>query len=128
MDEKTDLLPHTQEDIEAAPPQQTMARRVISQSRLQMAGIVFLFSLFWLASRTFSCNHEHLDVDTKVPVDVHIMSKCPDARDCLKELVLPAMANVSDKVDFRLSFIGRYVIYTNLRVEKNKKHGLTSTL
>jgi hypothetical protein len=37
------------------------------------------------------------------------MSKCPDARDCLKKLVLPAMANVSDKVDFRLSMIGRYV-------------------
>jgi hypothetical protein len=106
MDEKADLLPHTQEDIKASPPHQTMARRIISQSRLQMAGIAFLFSLLWLASRTFSCQHEHLEVDTKVPVDVHIMSKCPDARDCLKELVLPTMANVSDKVDFRLSFIG----------------------
>jgi hypothetical protein len=34
------------------------------------------------------------------------MSKCPDARDCLQMMVLPAMANVSDKVDFTLSYIG----------------------
>jgi hypothetical protein len=33
-------------------------------------------------------------------------SKCPDARDCLKKLVVPAMSDVSDKVDFKLSFIG----------------------
>jgi hypothetical protein len=36
-------------------------------------------------------------------------SKCPDARACLQKLVLPTMANVSDEVDFRLSFIGKYV-------------------
>jgi hypothetical protein len=44
---------------------------------------------------------------TKVPLEVHIMSKCPDARDCLEDLVVPAMANVSDKVDFKMSFIGK---------------------
>lgn len=73
-----------------------------------MAGAALFVSLFWLAT-TWSCpgEHKHLEVDTKVPVDVHIMSKCPDARDCLQKLVLPAMANVSDKVDFRLSMIGR---------------------
>lgn len=42
-----------------------------------------------------------------VPLDVHIMSKCPDAKDCLQQLVLPAMEKISDKVDFQLSFIGR---------------------
>lgn len=36
-----------------------------------------------------------------------IRSKCPDARDCLEQLVLPTMANLSDKADFRLSFIGK---------------------
>ena len=45
---------------------------------------------------------------TKVPLEAHIMSKCPDARDCLKELVVPAMEAIVDKVDFRLSFIGEY--------------------
>lgn len=37
-------------------------------------------------------------------------SKCPDARACLQKLVMPTMANISDKVDFRLSFIGQYVL------------------
>ncbi|KAF1348598.1 hypothetical protein BDV97DRAFT_297473 [Delphinella strobiligena] len=42
----------------------------------------------------------------RVPLEAHIMSKCPDARDCLHDLVLPAMMNVSHYVDFKLSFIG----------------------
>lgn len=45
-----------------------------------------------------------------VPLEAHIMSKCPDARDCLRDLIIPAMERISDKVDFRLSFIGTYVI------------------
>ncbi|CAK1357956.1 hypothetical protein CB0940_07382 [Cercospora beticola] len=43
---------------------------------------------------------------TRVPLEAHIMSKCPDAKDCLHDLILPAMQKVSDKVDFRLSYIG----------------------
>jgi hypothetical protein len=43
----------------------------------------------------------------KVPLEAHIMSKCPDARDCLQKLVVPAMEQISDKVDFKLSYIGR---------------------
>lgn len=46
-------------------------------------------------------------VDNKVPLEAHIMSKCPDARDCLQKLVVPAMEQISDKVDFELSFIAR---------------------
>ncbi|KAL8927358.1 MAG: hypothetical protein Q9172_001437 [Xanthocarpia lactea] len=34
------------------------------------------------------------------------MSKCPDARDCLRDLVVPAMEQVVDLVNFTLSFIG----------------------
>lgn len=34
------------------------------------------------------------------------MSKCPDAKDCLKDMVLPAMMRVIDKVNFTLSYIG----------------------
>ncbi|KAK1762271.1 hypothetical protein QBC33DRAFT_288897 [Phialemonium atrogriseum] len=41
-----------------------------------------------------------------VPLEAHIMSKCPDARDCLRDMVLPAMMRVHDKVNFTLSFIG----------------------
>ena len=40
-------------------------------------------------------------------------SKCPDAADCIRELIIPTMQNVSsDKVDFRLSFIGKYVLHS----------------
>lgn len=42
----------------------------------------------------------------RVPLEAHIMSKCPDARDCLQKLVLPTMQRVSEKVDFKLSYIG----------------------
>lgn len=41
-----------------------------------------------------------------VPLEAHIISKCPDTRDCLRELLLPAMIQVHDKVDFRLTYIG----------------------
>lgn len=41
-----------------------------------------------------------------VPLEAHIMSKCPDAKICLEELVVPAMEHVVDMVNFRLSYIG----------------------
>ena len=44
---------------------------------------------------------------SKVALEAHIMSKCPDARDCLHDLILPTMQRVSDKVDFRLEYIGK---------------------
>ena len=47
---------------------------------------------------------------TLVPLEAHIMSKCLDARDCLQDLVVPAMEQVVNKVDFTLSFIGSYVV------------------
>jgi len=43
----------------------------------------------------------------KIPLEAHIMSKCPDAKDCLKDLIVPAMEKISDIVDFQLSYIGR---------------------
>jgi hypothetical protein len=42
-----------------------------------------------------------------VPLEAHIMSKCPDAKTCLEKLVVPAMEKIVDKVDFRLSYIGK---------------------
>lgn len=45
--------------------------------------------------------------EKKIPLEAHIMSKCPDAKDCLQKLVLPAMEQISAKVDFKLSFIAR---------------------
>ena len=51
----------------------------------------------------------HSNQSTLVPLEAHIMSKCPDACDCLHDLVVPAMERISENVDFRLSFIGRSV-------------------
>ncbi|KAK0989926.1 hypothetical protein LTS01_008716 [Friedmanniomyces endolithicus] len=42
----------------------------------------------------------------RVPLEAHIMSRCPDARDCLHDMILPAMQKISHKVDFKLSYIG----------------------
>ena len=70
-------------------------------------------------SNLFTSNHTGL-----VPLEAHIMSKCPDARDCLRDLVVPAMERIVDKVDFRLSYIGS--------VDENDtvhcKHGATECL
>lgn len=44
-----------------------------------------------------------------VPLEAHIISKCPDTRDALRELILPAMQQIADKVDFKLTYIGTYV-------------------
>lgn len=41
-----------------------------------------------------------------VPLEAHIISKCPDTRDCLRELLLPAMIQVHEKVNFTLTYIG----------------------
>lgn len=49
----------------------------------------------------------------KVALEAHIMSKCPDAQDCLQQLVVPTMEQASDLVDFELSFIAKYVLQTN---------------
>jgi hypothetical protein len=101
-DAKEPLLPQTQED---AMPRRPSAKRF---SRFHATAIAILLGVFWLAT-TWKCEHHHGEDETgtKVPLEVHIMSKCPDARDCLQKLVLPAMQNVSAKVEFRLSFIGK---------------------
>ncbi|KAL3467904.1 hypothetical protein BJX64DRAFT_124718 [Aspergillus heterothallicus] len=59
---------------------------------------------------THDDNHESsmnpiLADSERIPFEAHIMSKCPDARDCIRELVVPTMERVGDKVDFELSFI-----------------------
>ncbi|KAF4973727.1 hypothetical protein FZEAL_9254 [Fusarium zealandicum] len=46
--------------------------------------------------------------DKLVSLEAHIISKCPDTRDALRELILPVMQRVYDKVNFTLSYIGRY--------------------
>ena len=52
-------------------------------------------------SNNAKSNQTHL-----VPLEAHVMSKCPDAKTCLEKLVVPAMEQVVDMVTFRLSYIG----------------------
>ncbi|KAL2820580.1 ankyrin repeat-containing domain protein [Aspergillus cavernicola] len=93
--------------------------RIITRT-VTFLGIVscLLLTLHWLpitfpSFKLFSCRyhaqsatHEpSFDDVGRVPFEAHIMSKCPDARDCIRELVVPTMEQVSDKVDFELSFI-----------------------
>ncbi|KAH8678738.1 hypothetical protein BGZ60DRAFT_360800, partial [Tricladium varicosporioides] len=81
-----------------------------------VAFIYFIFSLRTRIPTVFRpCGKHNVQVGdatpfpaggSLVPLEAHIMSKCPDAQDCLKLLVLPAMMQVVDKVNFTLSFIG----------------------
>ena len=60
-------------------------------------------------------NHTRL-----VPLEAHVMSKCPDAKICLEELIVPAMEQVVDMVDFRLSYIGSVDANDNLRTYRSR--------
>ncbi|KAF7174008.1 hypothetical protein CNMCM5623_006266 [Aspergillus felis] len=57
----------------------------------------------------------------KVPFEVHIESRCPDARDCLQKLVVPTYWQVKDNVDFRISYVGQ--IWKEPRKEVTCQHG-----
>lgn len=91
----------------ARPVLDTYFRRVLPAS--------FIILVLWtLVRATFIENHHWCpgkslqSKETLVPLEAHIMSKCPDAKDCLEKLVVPSMVNISDKVNFTLSYIGRY--------------------
>jgi hypothetical protein len=44
----------------------------------------------------------------RVPLEAHIMSKCPDAKDCIIDLVVPTMSQLDPAmVNFTLSYIGQ---------------------
>ncbi|ORX96902.1 hypothetical protein BCR34DRAFT_175153 [Clohesyomyces aquaticus] len=121
MDSKSPLLPRTR-----SPSPMPRRHRF---RRFHAAAFVFVLGLFWLAVN-WQCtdpthNHGGEATADKVPLEVHIMSKCPDARDCLQKFVLPAMQNVSDKVVFRLSFIGQT---TDSDDGVQCKHGQTECL
>lgn len=78
--------------------------RVVFFSFLAIITLLPLSAMFAVGLMDDDPMEEYLP--RRVPLEAHIMSKCPDARDCLHDLVLPAMMNVSHYVDFKLSFIG----------------------
>lgn len=68
--------------------------------------IFMVFCLVVIANDWASGDFDEGIFIKEVPLEAHIMSKCPDARDCLRELILPTMQKVEGKVDFKLSYIG----------------------
>lgn len=122
--EEKRLLEHADQqdhasDLEAsAHPSAPRSRTSYAQGILTIALAIFAFSLLRpliLGTLDYSgCtlgSHGEINRSSngKVNLEAHIMSKCPDARDCLRDLVVPAMANISDEVNFSISYIGKQV-------------------
>lgn len=125
-------LPDTTVSTVSSQPEKEREEEESFGSRL-IAGLKRILATVWLCFAVYlfahvffpDVNFSHLDVVSwpssrchgsvpgnvadshKVSLDTHVMSKCPDARDCLRQLVVPAMEQVSDMVDFDLSFIAR---------------------
>ncbi|KAH6645351.1 hypothetical protein BKA67DRAFT_584833 [Truncatella angustata] len=55
------------------------------------------------------CLKQPLATETveRVPLEIHIITKCGNARTALTDLLLPTIERVYDKVDFRLSIVAR---------------------
>lgn len=76
-------------------------------------GVICLFGSFMVGGMLFLLGYAILFEDPnamtprRVELEAHVMSKCPDTRDCLRDLVLPAMQQVAPYVDFTLSYIGK---------------------
>ena len=87
-------------------------RLLLLLSWLAFAGWYYLPHRPALVLPSPSSHEQAAATNELVPLEAHIMSKCPDAKDCLRDLVLPAMQKVHGKVNFTLSFIGTYVITT----------------
>lgn len=83
-----------------------------------LPAIITLVATFTLFRSLFVCDHHYRPdgsessaleepSSNKIELEAHGMSRCPDYADCLRELIVPTMIQVGDKVNFTLSFIGR---------------------
>ena len=84
----------------------TRVNRAILAVVATIGGAMIAMMLCLIVYAAFFDPEETAMVPRRVPLEAHIMSKCPDAQDCLREMILPAMQNVSSYVDFKLSYIG----------------------
>ena len=129
MEEK--FYPRRRRTSSSIYPHQVMRRRflvlaILLLSTLYFSGAVSFHSLTWQWRQNFIISKHagqakmdgaindqvqptNQSTREKVALEAHIMSKCPDARDCLRDLVVPSMEKVADLVDFQLSFIGECV-------------------
>ncbi|EHK43338.1 hypothetical protein TRIATDRAFT_301200 [Trichoderma atroviride IMI 206040] len=106
MDEKHQHLP---QPMNMDPPR---ASTIFAKARRLLLIAVLLIVSFHLVAVPFmpkdffQCDHGST-TKALVPFEAHIISKCPDTRHALRNLILPAMQKVHDKVDFQLSYIGK---------------------
>lgn len=130
-----DVKSNTCSDKEAVPVyEQTTpahvhpARRLPVRERFVRRTLpaVLLLSILWFLFRSAFVHHHHYcphknlrepvenvppsltpTHDTGlVPLEAHIMSKCPDAKACLQKLIVPSMIEIGNLVNFTLSYIG----------------------
>lgn len=130
MDEKSAMenrygrrspLPLYQKKYDASFSTRSNTSRLRSRPVVYITAVVFAFFIITYAlpiqlssfypqasSETIQTQSTHATSNQTglVPLEAHVMSKCPDAKTCLEELIVPAMEQVVDKVDFRLSYIG----------------------
>lgn len=96
---------------------------------ISVTAFLTFFMLFMLGVivMDFYDDDDEWHLPEKVQLEAHIMSKCPDARDCLRDMILPAMQNVSHKVDFKLSYIGTCVSVLQSDIGGKSLHFLRTT-
>ncbi|KAL8949964.1 MAG: hypothetical protein Q9222_003975 [Ikaeria aurantiellina] len=107
--EDTTVPSEKMEMIKIHPPQHRASKYLIALLSLILPFyVIFSFLPNTLFNQPPGASQTALSETNKtlVPLEAHVMSKCPDARDCLRDLVVPAMEQIVDKVDFTLSFIG----------------------
>ncbi|KAK5044413.1 hypothetical protein LTR84_011285 [Exophiala bonariae] len=112
---------HSQIHIETARPNETTFSTREYMYKRFLPAILTIFALLTIFRSTFVSNHHytpgcgqtlHSEIikemeRPKVELESHGMSRCPDFKDCLRELILPTMEKVNDRVNFTLSYIGR---------------------
>ncbi|KAI5463265.1 hypothetical protein BGZ63DRAFT_353283 [Mariannaea sp. PMI_226] len=99
------------------PPSLPLRRHRPLASTIIFFAVIYIFWLFQpftilediaiaADAQAHLANVEPATVADLVPLEAHIISKCPDTKDAMRMLILPAMQRVYDKVNFTLSFIG----------------------
>jgi len=117
MSEKLPVFDPPPAQVRAPCCRRSKRRRILPVLLLAIIGLIYLTPLDPTVARLRHLAQDKLQPShystsriedvTKVPLEAHIMSKCPDARDCLREMIVPAMEQIEDLVDFRLSIIGK---------------------
>ncbi|KAK0661947.1 hypothetical protein DIS24_g2231 [Lasiodiplodia hormozganensis] len=116
MDEKHPLplaRPSEPRQPEPSRPRRALLAVFVRVAVIALLALLVLFFPTGIQSRPMIAWDEDAIPQTaltdvkKVPLEAHIMSKCPDALDCLQLLVLPTMVEISDRINFTLSYIGK---------------------